>query len=334
MSLPLIIPQREIGKTGVKPSAVGLGCMSLAPGVYGTIDDENSIKLLNKALEIGCNFWDTSDLYGRGHSEKIISKIIKDRRKDVFLATKFAVDFSTGAPRINGSPEYVPKACAASLERLGTEYIDLYFVHRIDPTIPIEETVAAMAKLVEQGKVKYIGLSECSAETLRRAHKVHPITAVQMEYSPWSLDIEKNDVLKTCRELGISMVAYSPLGRGFLTGNLRSIDDLEADDWRRTNPRFQGENFKKNLELADNIKAIADKKGVTAAQVTLAWLLAQGDDIFVIPGTRKEKYLLDNAAGGSVQLSKEEVDHIRALSESFQPAGERYDEFGMSILDQ
>ncbi|KAH8547781.1 aldo/keto reductase [Umbelopsis sp. PMI_123] len=334
MSLPLIIPQREIGKTGVKTSAVGLGCMSLSPGIYGSVDDENSIKLLNKALEIGCNFWDTADVYGLGHNEKLISKVLKDRRKEVFLATKFAMDFSSGTGRINGSEEYVAKACAASLEKLGTDYIDLYFFHRIDRTTPIEETVAAMAKLVEQGKVKYIGLSECSAETLRRAHKVHPITAVQMEYSPWSLDIEKNDVLKTCRELGISIIAYSPLGRGFLTGTLRSVDDLEATDYRRINPRFQGENFKKNLELADSIKAVAENKGVTSAQVTLAWLLAQGDDIFVIPGTRKEKYLLENVASGYLQLSKEDVELIRALSESFQPAGERYEDWGMRFLDQ
>ncbi|KAI8580479.1 hypothetical protein K450DRAFT_237235 [Umbelopsis ramanniana AG] len=333
MSLPLSIPQREIGKTGVKTSAVGLGCMSLAPGVYGTVDDDNSIQLLNKALDIGCNFWDTADIYGMGHSEKVIFKVLKDRRQDIFLATKFAVDFSSGTIRINGSPEYVAKACQASLERLGTDYIDLYYMHRMDPSTPIEKTVGALAKLVEQGKIKYIGLSECSANTLRRAHKVHPITAVQMEYSPWTLDIEKNNVLETCRELGISVVAYSPLGRGFLAGNIRNFEELDADDYRRGNPRFQGENFYKNLELADSIKAVAEKKSVTAAQVTLAWLLAQGDNIFVIPGTRKEKYLLENAAGGSLQLKKEELDQIRTLADSFQPAGARYDEMGMYSLD-
>ncbi|KAI9282894.1 aldo/keto reductase [Umbelopsis sp. AD052] len=333
MSLSQSITQREIGKTGVKTSAVGLGCMSLAPGVYGTVDDDNSIQLLEKALDIGCNFWDTADIYGMGHSEKVISKVLKDRRKDVFLATKFAVDFSSGTVRVNGTPEYVAKACQLSLDRLGTDYIDLYYMHRIDPSTPIEETVGAMAKLVEQGKVKYLGLSECSASTLRKAHKVHPITAVQMEYSPWTLDIEKNEILDTCRELGVSIVAYSPLGRGFLAGNIRTFEELEADDYRRGNPRFQGENFYKNLELADNIKAVAEKKGVTAAQVTLAWLLAQGDNIFVIPGTRKEKYLLDNAAGGSLQLTKEEVDQIRTLADSFQPAGERYDAWGMQSVN-
>ncbi|CAO3697137.1 unnamed protein product [Umbelopsis ramanniana] len=331
MSLPLSIPQREIGKTGVKTSAVGLGCMSLAPGVYGTVDDNDSVQMLNTALEIGCNFWDTADIYGvDGYSERLIGKTIKDRRKDVFLATKFAFDIKKGG--VNGTPEYVRSACAASLERLGTDYIDLYYMHRIDPKVPIEETVQAMAKLVEEGKVKYLGLSECSADTLRRAHKVHPITAVQIEYSPWTLDIETNDVLKTCRELGVSIVAYSPLGRGFLAGNYRSIDDLEENDWRRKNPRFQGDNFAKNLKLADSIKAVAEKKGVTAAQVTLAWLLAQGDDIFVIPGTRKEKYLIDNAASGSIQLSKEDLNEIRTLSEAFQPSGDRYDEYGMKML--
>ncbi|CAO3697134.1 unnamed protein product [Umbelopsis ramanniana] len=305
--------------------------MSLAPGVYGTVDDNDSVQMLNTALEIGCNFWDTADIYGvDGYSERLIGKTIKDRRKDVFLATKFAFDIKKGG--VNGTPEYVRSACAASLERLGTDYIDLYYMHRIDPKVPIEETVQAMAKLVEEGKVKYLGLSECSADTLRRAHKVHPITAVQIEYSPWTLDIETNDVLKTCRELGVSIVAYSPLGRGFLAGNYRSIDDLEENDWRRKNPRFQGDNFAKNLKLADSIKAVAEKKGVTAAQVTLAWLLAQGDDIFVIPGTRKEKYLIDNAASGSIQLSKEDLNEIRTLSEAFQPSGDRYDEYGMKML--
>ncbi|KAG2179876.1 hypothetical protein INT43_003662 [Umbelopsis isabellina] len=333
MSLPLTIPQREIGKTGVKISAIGYGAMSLAPGVYGSVDDENSIKLLEKALEVGCNFWDTADIYGQGHSEKIISKVLKNHRKEVFLATKFAIDRSNGQFRINGTPEYLKKACDASLQRLGTDYIDLYYSHRIDPNTPIEDTVGAMAELVKEGKVKYLGLSECSAETLRRAHKVHPITAVQVEYSPWTLDHENNDLIKTCRELGVSIVAYSPLGRGFLTGQLKSLDDLEADDWRRTNPRFQGENFAKNLELADKIKAIADKKGVTAGQISLSWLLAQGDDVFVIPGTRKEKYLLENLAAGSVQLSKEEMTEVRQIAESFDVSGERYNPEMMSSLD-
>ncbi|GAB5591212.1 hypothetical protein Unana1_06112 [Umbelopsis nana] len=333
MSLPFTVPQREIGKTGVKVSAIGLGCMSLAPGVYGKVDDDNSLKLLNKALEIGCNFWDTADIYGMGHSEKVISKILKDRRKDVFLASKFAIDRTSGTVRINGTPEYLTKACDASLERLGTDYIDLYYCHRIDPSVPIETTVGAMAKLVEQGKVKYLGLSECSSETLRRAHKVHPITAVQVEYSPWTLDIEKNNLLKTCRELGISIVAYSPLGRGFLTGNIRKFEDLDEDDWRRTNPRFQGENFYKNLELADKIKEVANKKGITPSQLSLAWLLAQGDDIFVIPGTRKEKYLLENFSSGAVQLSKEEIDQVRKVAETFEVAGDRYPSDGMNLVN-
>ncbi|CAM0139484.1 hypothetical protein VKS41_004706 [Umbelopsis sp. WA50703] len=332
MSLPLTVPQREIGKTGVKVSAIGYGAMSLAPGVYGSVDDENSLKLLEKALEIGCNFWDTADIYGMGHSEKIISKVLKDHRKEIFLATKFAIDRSNGGLRVNGTPEYLTKACESSLQRLGTDYIDLYYSHRIDPNTPIEVTVGAMAELVKQGKVKYLGLSECSAATLRRAHKVHPITAVQVEYSPWTLDHENNDLIKTCRELGVSIVAYSPLGRGFLSGQIKSLDDLEADDWRRTNPRFQGDNFAKNLDLADKIKAIADRKGVTASQISLAWLLAQGDDVFVIPGTRKEKYLLENMAAGGIQLSKQELDEVRQIAESFDVAGERYNPEMMSVI--
>ncbi|KAH8547784.1 putative oxidoreductase, partial [Umbelopsis sp. PMI_123] len=300
---------------------------------YGKVDDDNSIKLLNKALEIGCNFWDTADVYGAGHSEKIISQVLKSRRQEVFLATKFAVERSGNISRINGSPEYLTKACDASLERLGTDYIDLYYCHRIDPKVPIEVTVGAMAKLVEQGKVRYLGLSECSADTLRRAYKVHPIAAVQVEYSPWTLDPEKNGLFTACRELGVSIVAYSPIGRGFLAGNIRNFDDLEEGDYRRINPRFQGENFYKNLKLADNIRTIADKRGVTAAQVCLAWLLAQGDDIFVIPGTRKEKYLLDNVTGGTIQLTKEDIDDIRNIAETFQVSGDRYHEDGMKSLN-
>ncbi|KAH8548073.1 aldo/keto reductase [Umbelopsis sp. PMI_123] len=334
MSLPIVVPVREIGKTGIKISAVGLGCMSLAPGVYGKVDDDQSVNLLNKAIDIGCNFWDTANVYGNGHSEKIISRILKDRRKDVFLATKFGIDSSSGVTKANGDPEYLTKCCNESLERLGTDYIDLYYCHRIDKNIPIETTVAAMAKLVEQGKVKYLGLSECSATTLRRAHKVHPITAVQVEYSPWTLDIERNDLLATCRELGVSVVAFSPLGRGFLSGQIKSIDDFDADDFRRNNPRFTKENFEKNLQLVDKIKQVADKKGVTSSQLCLAWLLAQGEEIFVIPGTRKEKYLVDNFEAGSLQLTSEEVAEIRDITESFNVAGERYFAPMMALLDR
>ncbi|KAH8552586.1 aldo/keto reductase [Umbelopsis sp. PMI_123] len=324
MSLPLSSPLREIGKTGVKISAIGYGGMSLAPGIYGETDDEVSVNLLKKALDIGCNFWDTADVYGQGHSEKVISRVLKDRRKDVFLATKFGNDYSSGTFRVNGSPEYLKKCCDASLERLQTDYIDLFYSHRIDPDTPIEVTVGAMAELVKEGKVKYLGLSECSAITLRRAHKVHPITAVQVEYSPWTLDHEQNDLIKTARELGVSIVAYSPLGRGFLSGQIKSLDDLDKDDRRRIMPRFQGENFAKNFELADKIKEIAHKRGVTASQLTLAWVLAQGDDIFVIPGTRKEKYLQENVSAGAIVLSKEELAEVRNIAESFDVSGERY----------
>ncbi|CAO3661538.1 unnamed protein product [Umbelopsis vinacea] len=303
MSLPLTAEQREIGKTGIKVSAVGLGCMSLAPGYYGEVDDENSYKLLNKALDIGCNFWDTADRSGGGWN-------------------------------VNGKPEYAKSSCAGSLERLGTDYIDLYYLHRIDKNTPIEDTVTAMAELVKEGKVKYLGLSECSATTLRRAYKVHPITAVQVEYSPWTLDIERNGLLEACRELGVSVVAFSPLGRGFLTGQVKSLDDLSETDFRRQSPRFQGENFVKNLELADKIKEIADKKGVSASQLCLGWLLAQAPNVFVIPGTRKEKYLLDNVAGGSVKLTKQEQDEVRHIAESFEVAGERYNPEMMAIVDK
>ncbi|KAI8576249.1 hypothetical protein K450DRAFT_257831 [Umbelopsis ramanniana AG] len=356
MSQALTNIHREIGKTGVKVSAVGLGCMSLSPGVYGKVDDKESLQLLNKAVEIGCNFWDTADVYGKGYSERLISQVLKDRRKDVFLATKFGIDYSSGDVKATGSPEYVEKCCNESLERLGTDYIDLYYNHRIDKDVPIETTVAAMAKLVKEGKVKYLGLSECSAATLRRAHKVHPITAVQVEYSPWCLDIEKNDLLATCRELGVSVVAFSPIGRGFLSGQIKSFDEFDADDNRRNHPRFQGENFAKNIELVDKIKEIAEKKGVTSAQLCLAWLLAQGtvsficeaklisfilmmnfpigQDIFVIPGTRKEKYLLENVAAGSIQLTSEEIAEVRRITESFKVSGERYNSTYMKLLDQ
>jgi len=334
MSLPFTAEQREIGRTGVKVSAVGLGCMSLAPGYYGEVDDENSYKLLNKALEIGCNFWDTADVYGNGYSERIISKVLKERRKDVFLATKFGIDRTGGGWNVNGKPEYLKAACDGSLERLGTDYIDLYYLHRVDKNTPIEVTVAAMAELVKEGKVKYLGLSECSATTLRRAYKVHPITAVQVEFSPWTLDIERNGLLEACRELGVSVVAFSPLGRGFLTGQIKSLDDLGENDFRRLSPRFQGENFVKNLELADKIKEIADKKGVTPSQLCLGWLLAQGPEVFVIPGTRKEKYLLDNVAGGSIKLTPEEVAEVRHITDSFNVAGERYNPEMMAIVDK
>ncbi|KAG2178640.1 hypothetical protein INT44_001793, partial [Umbelopsis vinacea] len=305
-----------------------------APGVYGKVDDNDSLQLLNKAAEIGCDFWDTANVYGNGHSEKIISQYLKERRKDVFLATKFGIDHSSGTVKATGSPEYVEKCCNESLERLGTDYIDLYYNHRIDKDVPIETTVAAMAKLVEEGKVKYLGLSECSSTTLRRAHKVHPITAVQVEYSPWTLDIETNGLLDTCRELGVSIVAFSPIGRGFLSGQIKSFNEFDADDNRRNHPRFQGENFAKNIELVDKIKEIAEKKGVTSAQLCLAWLLAQGDDIFVIPGTRKEKYLLENFAAGSIQLTSEEIAEVRRITESFKVSGDRYNSTLMKLLDQ
>ncbi|KAH8549008.1 auxin-induced protein PCNT115 [Umbelopsis sp. PMI_123] len=282
MALPTQVLQREIGKSGVKFPAIGLGCLSLVSH-FGRTDDESSIKLLKKALDIA--------IYGVGHSEKIISHVIKDRRKDVFLATKFGVYVQN-----------VFKACEGSLNRLGTDYMVFTIIIGA-----IEATVGAMAELVKQGKVRYLGISECSAQTLRRAHKVHPITAVQMEYSPWTLSHEKDDLIKACRELGVSIVAYSPLGKGFLTGQIRKFADLEENDWR-----------------PDKIKDIADKKGVLSSQLALAWDLAQGDDMFVIPGTRKEKNLLDNFAANNVKLTEDEKQSIRIIAESFKVAGERY----------
>ncbi|RGB32840.1 aryl alcohol dehydrogenase, partial [Rhizophagus diaphanus] len=257
MSLPSL---RELGKTGVKIPAIGLGCMNMS-SLYGAADEQENIKILNRAIELGCTFWDTADMYGFGSNETLISKVLKEHRNKVFLCTKFAFLQENGEIKVSGKPEYVRQACENSLKRLGIDYIDLYYQHRVDPNTPIEDTVGALAELVKEGKVKYIGLSECSAETLRRAYKVHPIAAIQMEYSPWTLDIEKNGVLEACRELGVTMVAYSPLGRGFLTGKFKSIDDFEPNDFRRTVPRFQGENFNKNLELVQKFNEFASKKG-------------------------------------------------------------------------
>ncbi|GBC27596.1 aldo/keto reductase [Rhizophagus irregularis DAOM 181602=DAOM 197198] len=299
---------RELGKTGVKIPAIGFGCMGMSD-FYGSSDEQENIKVLNRTLELGCNFWDTSDVYGSGANEILISKVLKDRRDDVFICTKFA--------------------CDNSLKRLGIDCIDLYYQHRVDPDTPIEDTVGALAELVKEGKVKYIGLSECSAATLRRAHKVHPIAAVQIEYSPWSLDIETNGIMETCKELGITIVAYGSLGRGFLTGKYRSIDDFEPGDVRRTHPRFQPENFAKNLKLADKFAEFASKKSITAGQLCLAWVLAQSDNIVTIPGTRSIKYLEENLEAAKVQLNSEELSEIRQIIDSFEIIGERYTSMGM-----
>ncbi|KAI8142099.1 auxin-induced protein [Fennellomyces sp. T-0311] len=317
---------RQLGKNGPQVNPLGLGCMGMS-SYYGPFDDNESIRVLEKSIELGYTFWDTADLYGNGLNERLLSQVLKKHRDQVFLCSKFGhvLDPETGKMLgISGKPDYVRFACEKSLERLGVDVIDLYYQHRVDSTTPIEETVSAMAELVKEGKVRYLGLSECSADTLRRAYKVHPITAVQVEYSPWALDIENNGVLEAARELGVAVVAYSPLGRGILTGNITSIDDLALDDIRRYMPRYSPENFPKNLELVEKIKALAAKKGVTASQFVLAWILHQGQDFFVIPGTKRMKYFEENIVGGQIKLSEAEVAEMRQLVEKAQPDGLRY----------
>ncbi|GBC38792.2 uncharacterized protein OCT59_010114 [Rhizophagus irregularis] len=325
---------RELGKTGVKIPAIGLGCMGMSE-FYGSADEEENIKVLNRSIDMGCTLWDTADLYGSGANEILLSKVLKERRNEVFLCTKFA--FSRGPNgefNVSGKPEYVRQACENSLKRLGVDYIDLYYQHRVDPNTPIEDTVSALAELVKEGKIKYIGLSECSAKTLRRAYKVHPIAAVQMEYSPWTLDIEKSGMLEACRELGVTIVAYSPLGRGFLTGKFKSIDDFEPNDYRRTVPRFQGENFNKNLELVKKFNEFAIKKGVTAGQLCLSWVLAQGDEFVTIPGTKRVKYLEENFEAGKIQLSPEEISEVRKIIDSIEIVGNRSNDRILKYLDK
>jgi aryl-alcohol dehydrogenase-like predicted oxidoreductase len=324
--------QRKLSNSGIDVSAIGLGCMGMSE-FYGQSDDSESIATLEHSLDIGVNFWDTADMYGTGANERLLAKVLKTRRNDVVLATKFGNMRGEGGTflGVNGRPDYVRSACDASLQRLGIERIDLYYQHRVDPNVPIEETVGAMADLVREGKVRALGLSEASVATIRRAVKVHPIAALQTEYSLWTRDVEE-EILPTCRELGITFVAYSPLGRGFLTGQFRSEKDLAADDWRRFNPRFQGENLEANQALADGIRVLAQKKGCTPAQFALAWLLSQGGDIVPIPGTRKRSRLDENAAAVGIALSDEEK---RAVDELLpKAAGTRYPEASMSSVNR
>ncbi|CAM0140762.1 hypothetical protein VKS41_008032 [Umbelopsis sp. WA50703] len=314
---------RELGKTGVKVPAIGLGCMGMSE-FYGASDDTENLKVLQHAIDIGCTFWDTADMYGCGRNEELLGKILKTQRDKVFVCTKFG---NVRGPNgeflgVDGKPEYVRQQCDISLKRLGINYIDLYYQHRVDPNTPIEETIGAMAELVKQGKVKYLGMSECSAETLRRAYKVHPIAAVQMEYSPWTLDIERNGLLDAAKELGVTIVAYSPLGRGFLTGAYKKPEDFEEGDFRRYNPRFQGEAFNKNLELVKKLEELAAKKNVTPSELTLAWVIAQG--FIAIPGTKKIKYLDSNFSADKIQLTSEELQQIRSISEAAEIIGTRY----------
>jgi aryl-alcohol dehydrogenase-like predicted oxidoreductase len=324
--------KRKLGGEGLYVSAQGLGCMGMSE-FYGTADEDEAVATIHRAIELGVTFLDTADMYGPFTNEKLVGRAIADRRDKVVLATKFGNERTEdgGFVGINGKPEYVHKAADASLERLGVDHIDLYYQHRVDKSVPIEETVGAMKELVEQGKVRFLGLSEASPETIRRAHAVHPISALQTEYSLWTRDPE-DAVLPTVRELGIGFVAYSPLGRGFLSGAITKPDDLAEDDFRRHNPRFQGENFRKNLELVDRVREIADEKDVTPGQLALAWLLHRGDDIVPIPGTKRVRYLEENAAASDIELTQDDLDRIDDAAPKGVTAGDRYPD--MSSIDR
>jgi aryl-alcohol dehydrogenase-like predicted oxidoreductase len=315
---------RTLGSGGLEVSAEGLGCMGMSE-FYGSADEGEATATIERALELGVTFLDTADMYGPFVNEELVGRAIAGRREEVVLATKFGNVRGQKGERlgVRGDPEYVREACEASLHRLRVETIDLYYQHRVDPKVPIEETVGAMAELVEQGKVRHLGLSEAAPETIRRAHATHPITALQTEYSLWSRDPE-DEILPTLRELGIGFVPYSPLGRGFLTGRFRSADDLPEDDFRRVNPRFEGKNFERNLELVKRVEEIAAEKDVTAGQLALAWVLAQGDDVAPIPGTKRRHYLEENVAAVEVELSEEELRRLDEAAPKGVAAGDRY----------
>jgi aryl-alcohol dehydrogenase-like predicted oxidoreductase len=324
---------RRLGSSGLSVAAVGLGCMGMSE-FYGPRDDAESIATIHRALDLGVNFLDTADVYGPHTNEVLVGRAIRDRRHDVILATKFGI-VRTADPAyraVSGKPEYVQAACEASLKRLGTDVIDLYYQHRVDPSTPIEDTVGAMSRLVEQGKIRYLGLSEAGPQTLRRAVKVHPIAALQTEYSLWSRDPE-DELLALCHELDIAFVAYSPLGRGFLTGEIRSINDLAPDDFRRFSPRFEGANFAKNLDLVERIKQMAAARGCTPAQLALAWVLRQSDDIVTIPGTKRRKYLEENLDALKVTLTPDDLRQIDEVAPRGAAAGDRYAAPTMRLLN-
>jgi len=327
--------KRALGRQGLQAAPLGLGCMGMSE-FYGAADEATSIRVIHRALELGIDLLDTSDAYGPHANEVLVGKAVKGKRDAFVIATKFGIVRDPNDPTKRGfcgRPDYVRSSCEGSLKRLDVEVIDLYYLHRLDPQVPIEDTIGEMSRLVQEGKIRAIGVSELKEETLRRAHAVHPLAALQTEYSLWSRDPE-NGLLEACAGLGIAFVAYSPLGRGFLTGSIRSMDDLAVDDWRRNSPRFQGANFARNLELADQVRAIATEKGCSPAQLALAWVMAQGDHIFPIPGTKRVATLEDNAGSMSIKLSDEEVKKIGSLFPPGTAAGDRYNEAGMTFVNR
>jgi aryl-alcohol dehydrogenase-like predicted oxidoreductase len=327
------LPHRTLGRQGLTVSAMGLGCMGMSD-FYAGRDDTESVATIHRALDLGIDFLDTADIYGPFTNERLVGRAIAGRREEVVLATKFGNERGEDGSwlGVNGRPDYVRKACDASLRRLGVDHIDLYYQHRVDRTVPIEETVGAMGDLVRAGKIRYIGLSEAAPATIRRAHAEFPVSALQTEYSLWSRDPE-DEVLPTCRELGIGFVAYSPLGRGFLTGRFRSIDDLPPDDYRRNSPRFQGENFQRNLDLVEKVEALAKRKKCTPSQLLLAWVLARGEDIVPIPGTKRRVYLEENLRALEIELAPDEMAEIDEIAPVGVAAGERYPEGGMRTVN-
>jgi aryl-alcohol dehydrogenase-like predicted oxidoreductase len=327
---------RQLGHQGPHVSAIGLGCMGMSDFYTTGTDERECIATLHRAVELGVTLFDTADMYGPHTNEELLGRALRGKREGLYLASKFGLVRSDDphARGVNGHPEYVRQSIEGSLKRLGTDYLDLYYQHRIDPQVPVEETIGAMAELVKAGKVRHIGISEASAETIQRAHAVHPLAAVQSEYSLWSREPEHNGVLDTCRRLGIAFVAYSPLGRGFLTGELKTPDDFAADDYRRFNPRFQADNFYRNLELVERVRTMAEQKQISAAQLAVGWVLAQGNNVIPIPGTKQRRYLESNVAAASVFLSDDDLNHLDAI---FSPhgavAGERYSAEVMTLLD-